>query len=343
MNNFFLSLILIFIAGIFQGTYGLGMKKFSPFSWEAFWVLFSVTGMLIIPLLWSSIAVTGTMKAIGGTGTNIIAGSMLFGALWGIGSILFGLAITYIGISLTYGITMGLAAIMGAVVPLLRIENVTKLPAFPFIMAGIIIMLSGIIVITLAGIMRDRQMKGKKNVSSDIKTGKYFWFGVFFSIANGIAAALLNVGFIYAQPLVKAAADMGNKIQNASLVAWVVVLWGGFLVNGGYATYLLYKNKSYGTLTQRGAERGYLSAVITSILWFAALGIYGQGAALMGSLGPAAGWTMFLALSLIVSTIWGLISGEWRGISGPKKILITGNVILIVSWIILGYANSLMN
>ena len=134
---------------------------------------------------------------------------------------------------------------------------------------------------------------------------------------------------------------MGDKPQNASLIAWVVVLWGGFLVNAGYAIYLLISKKTYVTFFHKGSGRGYLSTVITSILWFAALGIYGQGAALMGSMGPAIGWTMFLALALIVSTIWGLISGEWKGFFKPRLILFIGNGILILAWIILGYANSL--
>lgn len=343
MSNFLLSIILVFLAGTFQGTFGLGMKKFSPFSWEAFWILFSIIGMLIIPIFWSSFAAPGTIKAISGAKSGMIAGSMLFGALWGVGSILFGLAITYIGMSLTYGITMGLAAVMGAIVPLLQVDSISSSPAFLFIIAGILIMLAGIVVLTYAGIKRDLQMKVENNTQSDIKTGKLFWLGVIFSIANGVAAALLNIGFIYAQPMVKAAIEMGDKPQNASLVAWVVVLWGGFLVNAGYAIYLLISKKTYVTFFHKGAGRGYLSAVVTSLLWFAALGIYGQGAALMGKMGPAIGWTMFLALALIVSTIWGLISGEWKGVSKPKQILFIGNGILIIAWIILGYANSLMN
>jgi len=184
MSNFLLSIILVFLAGIFQGTFGLGMKKFSPFSWEAFWLLFSIIGMLIIPILWSLFATSGTITAIIGAKGRMIAGSMLFGALWGVGSILFGLAITYIGMSLTYGITMGLAAVMGAVVPLLRVENISSSPAFPFIITGILIMLAGISILTFAGIKRDKLMRAENNTQSDIKTGKIFWIGFIFSIAT---------------------------------------------------------------------------------------------------------------------------------------------------------------
>ena len=82
--------------------------------------------------------------------------------------------------------------------------------------------------------------------------------------------------------------------------------------------------------------------MLTAVLWFAALGIYGQGAAIMGNLGPVIGWTMFLALSLVVSNAWGLGGGEWRNAPRPLKILLAGDAVLIISWIILGYANSLI-
>ena len=40
--------------------------------------------------------------------------------------------------------------------------------------------------------------------------------------------------------------------------------------------------------------RAWRWAILTGLFWFAALGVYGQGAALMGSLGPVIGWPMLL-------------------------------------------------
>ena len=44
-------LVLLF-ACLFQGSVGICFKKYQPFSWEAFWVLFSVIGVLGIPHIW---------------------------------------------------------------------------------------------------------------------------------------------------------------------------------------------------------------------------------------------------------------------------------------------------
>ncbi|MGV2794871.1 rhamnose/proton symporter RhaT, partial [Clostridium perfringens] len=45
--------LLLLAASLFQGSFGLGMKKYQPFSWEAFWVVFSVIGILLIPAGWT--------------------------------------------------------------------------------------------------------------------------------------------------------------------------------------------------------------------------------------------------------------------------------------------------
>ena len=57
--------------------------------------------------------------------------AMLFGFLWGIGGIMFGVSVPYIGLSLTMGIVMGIAGTLGALIPLLQNENAISLPQFP--------------------------------------------------------------------------------------------------------------------------------------------------------------------------------------------------------------------
>ena len=49
----------------------------------------------------------------------------------------------------------------------------------------------------------------------------------------------------------------------------------------------------------------------------------------------AAGWLVFNAIALIVSSFWGLITGEWKNAEGARKLLYVGDIILIVSWVFL--------
>ncbi len=334
-----LSLVLVLMAGFFQGTFGLGMKKFAPLAWEAYWLIFAVVGMVTIPFIWASIVIPDLTGAISAVPKDKMMWSMVFGACWGVGAILFGLSITYIGVSLAYGITMALAAAIGSLIPL--IQNFTPHPSVPWIIGGIAVMVAGVAVITKAGIMRDRA-QGEEGMAIDgIQRGKLFYLGVIFSILNGLFAALLNVGFVRAFDAKDAAIEQGALPRNASLAAWCVVLIGGCVINVLYAIYLLIKNKSFKTYKTAGASKGVIWALITAVLWFAALGTYGQGAAIMGELGPVIAWTMFLALALVISSFWGLKTGEWKGMTQPLNVLLIGDLVLIVSWCLLGYANYL--
>jgi len=101
------------------------------------------------------------------------------------------------------------------------------------------------------------------------------------------------------------------------------------------------KNRS-GGFSLPGAGRASGWAVLTGVLWFAALGVYGQGAALMGSLGPVIGWPMLLALALVVSNALALRAGEWKGAPGPFRVMLAGVAVLMLACAILGYSNSLL-
>ncbi len=389
MSEFQFSLVLILLAGLFQGTFGLGMKKFAPLAWEAFWLIFAVVGMVILPYVAASAVVPDVWGAIKAVPSGDLWLALIFSACWGVGALMFGLAINYIGMSLAYGITMSLAAAMGSLIPLFGVEDFAADPAVPWIIGGIVVMVLGVVVLTYAGILRETTQAKLGQAVAGIRQGKMFYIGLLFAILNGLGAALLNVSFTKAQPAAQAAIAQGGQPvaeaaatqgdqpaadatlaqegqpvpeavvtqggegmaeaaltpgvlpRNASLVAWVIALFGGFVVNVAYSLFLLFKNKSFGTYAAPKASKGIIAALITSLLWFAALGVYGQGAAIMGKLGPVIGWSMFLALSLVVSSMWGLKDGEWKGMALPLRVLLIGDGVLVVSWIILGYANSI--
>ena len=112
------------------------------------------------------------------------------------------------------------------------------------------------------------------------------------------------MGFANAAPIADKAQEYGVIARNSSLAAWVVVLWGAFMMNFGYAIFLLIKNNSWKTFSFKNAKNAYKWSFIAGFCWFAALGVYGQGAALLGEIGPVIGWPILLGLSLIISNYW---------------------------------------
>lgn len=339
MESMFFPFLLIIFASVFQGSFGLGMKYMAPLKWEAWWLVHASIAMLIIPLVWAYLVVPDLFGVLGTafsdpSMSNVVFMAMLFGFLWGIGGILFGVSVPYIGLSLTMGIVMGLAGSIGALIPLLLMENATSTPQFPYVIGGLLITLVGVAITAKAGIDKDKLSTEEVTEKTNIMKG------IFIAVACGILSALLNVGFVSAAPIADLAKEAGAVDRNASLASWVVVLLGAYVMNAGYAVYLLIKNKSWNNFKIEGAGKAYKGAIVASILWFGALGVYGQGAALIGPIGGVIGWPMLLGLSLIVSNFWAYRAGEWKGAKKPFNLLLVGLVILIFASVILGYSNT---
>lgn len=340
MGDLAFPLLLVVFASFFQGTFGLGMKYMRPLSWEGWWLVHVTVAMVVLPWAWALVAVPDPIGAIAGAPRAAVVGGMIYGFLWGVGGILFGVSVGRVGVSITYGIVMGLAASMGSLVPLFQMEGAASKGAFPFILIGVGMMLVGVGISAVAGVRRDRAQATVGGIDG-IRTGSAFRVGLGIAVASGVLSALLNVGFASAQPVARAAEACGALTRNSSLVAWVVVLVGAYAMNAGYALFLLIKNGSWGSYGAAGSGKAYRWAVLAGLFWFGALGVYGQGAALMGEMGPVIGWPMLLGLALVISNVWAARAGEWKGAAGPFRLMLLGVGVLIGACAILGYANGL--
>ena len=330
-----LPFLLVIFASIFQGSFGVGMKYMAPLKWEAWWLVHVTIAMILFPIGWALFAVPGLFDIIANSPKNAILLAMFFGFLWGIGGIMFGKSIPYIGISLTYGIVMGLAASMGSLIPLFQTENATSNPAFPYVLLGIASMLVGVVITAKAGLQRDALLRSDSSQPQTANITK----GILIAVTSGVLSAFLNVGFANATPIAKVAEAAGVITRNSSLAAWVVVLLGAFAMNALYAIFLLIKNKSWNSFSTVNSGKAYLWAIVAGLCWFAALGIYGQGSALMGEMGPIIGWPILLGLSLIISNIWAYSAGEWKNAKKPFQLLLVGLAVLILASVVLGYSN----
>ena len=329
----FLPFLLLIFASFFQGTFGLGMKYMNPMSWESWWVIHVLVAMILFPMIWAYIVIPDLFDIIASSPKDAIYSAMLYGFLWGIGGIMFGVSVPYIGLSLTMGIVMGLAGSAGSLIPLFQIENATSQPSFPYIIGGLIISLIGVAITAKAGIDRDKLINSSSKSKNILK-------GLLIAVTCGLLSSLLNVGFANAAPIAEKAQEFGVITRNSSLAAWVVVLWGAFIMNFSYAGLLLFKNNSWTTFSLKNSMNAYKWSLIAGFCWFAALGVYGQGAALLGEIGPVIGWPILLGLSLIISNYWAYNAGEWDNAQKPFNKLLIGLFVLIISAVVLGLGNS---
>lgn len=334
-------IILLLLAGFAQGSFGMGMKNQKPLSWEAFWLVYSIAAMLVIPVIWGVVASGSFFEAIFATDFATLSTSMLLGFLWGIGGILFGMSVNYVGVSITNGVVMGLAGGLGAIIPLLGIDGVTSQPSFPYVIIGVAIMLVGVAMSAYSGILRDKEQGASSEEGS--KNKKLLVKGMIIVTISGVFSALLNVGFEEATPVVENAKALGMSDASAAIPSRAVVVFGGLIMNLGYAVYLLCKNRTWSDFKKldRAKVKSITWAKITGLLWFLPLGLSGIVAASMGELGNVITWPVMLALSLVFGNIWGYVSGEWKGTKKSFIIMSLAAVVLIGACLILTFKDSL--
>jgi len=341
MNELLLPILIVVIASLFQGTFGLGMKYVKPMAWEAWWLVHATVAMVIFPLAWALLVVPDLFGVVAQAPANELFTGSLLGFLWGIGGIMFGVSVGYIGMSLTYGIVMGLCSIAGALIPMfLRFDSINP-ASLPYMIGGLVLLAVAVVIVTVAGLKRDRKLAKEGGEIQGVQKGQAFRKGLIIASVCGLLSSTLAVGFDNTTAIGKLAEEAGALERNTALARWVVVLAGAYLMNAGYALILLIRNKSFSSFKTPGMMKVLKWAIIAGLLWFAALGTYGQGVALMGDIGTMICWPVMLGLSLIVSNAVGVMTGEWKNMGGPLKLMLIGVLVIIVATVLMAYAATL--
>ncbi|MGN0243962.1 MAG: L-rhamnose/proton symporter RhaT [Lachnospiraceae bacterium] len=318
-------MILLCIAGLCQGTFALGYKRYEPFSWEAFWGIYCLFCMIISTfftvVLMPDFIMYYTETGIAKTGAAVFAGGC-----WGLSAILFSKAVGMIGVSLVYGLSMGISSVVGSLLPMLL--NQTYLPAQQMLLLGIgvIMTLIGTGVVTYAGLLKEKKTKSAKIC---MKTG------IVFTLLSGLGSAAMNVGFSF----MESSGLREIPYARASAFQWLPVLLGGCLAGTVYCTVELFRKHTWHTFTGPKSGRRCIVLFLTSIVWYLALYFYGVAANLLGRFGTTIGWVAFQAIALFISNAAGLAMGEWKESTRSKKLLFLGDVILVVSWVFVAISN----
>lgn len=309
--------IILIFAGICQGSFGLGYKKYSPFSWEVFWGVYNIL-CLIVMTIWTIINEPRLFSVMALAEPQYIIVPILCGIVWGLSTLAFSKSVILVGMSMCFGVNMGVSAAVGSIIPFIRGQKDILPVNLSLFLLSIIITLLGIAVITKAGMNRDKD--------KEIKNMK---LGILLAIVSGICSGMMNVGFDYAAVITE-----GIKSDIAkTAVQWFLVLGGGNVAAALCCLVLALKNKTLNTVFGKRVPRRICILFLTAIVWFAALALYGIASNMTSGAGLC--WLMFNAIALVVSNFWGIKMGEWSGFAKEKRLLFIGDAILALSWVII--------
>lgn len=323
MHQTIAGMCLLILAGTMNASFAAPMKFVRSWVWENTWLLWSLFALLLLPfaLAFSTIPHFGSILSAASEVTCLV---VVFGAAWGIAQVLFGLALERIGIALTFSIVLGLSAAMGALIPLVsqhRDRVFTRSGTIS--LAGIVLVLLGVALSAVAGKIRDRVRNAGALQSA------HFGSGLLMAVVAGICASMMNVGFSYGAPLMQAAIAHGAASQWATDVVWAPLLAGGAVPNILYCLYLLSKNKTGKNYSSPDTARNAGLAFVMAILWFGSSILYGVATLLLGDLGAVVGWPLFMSLIVIVASVIGILTGEWKA-AGHHALRVQALAVLVL-------------
>lgn len=324
-------LLLILIAGIFQGAFigPMGLQK--GWSWENGWFIFSLLGMFALNWVVASFYIPDLCAVYGTVPTSDLVVLGVLGIGWGCGSVLFGIGMDKLGMSLGYPIIMGLLALLGTIIPLFinDLDSLFSLKVL-LLLLGSVIVLIGIIICTKAHDLKVTESNTDTNHSMGT---------ILIAVGAGVLSCLPNVGASVGKSITEAATATGASSFMAGNAVWAFLFTFGLLPNIGYTIYLLKRNRSF-KYFKNNLIRNTLAGLLMSFLWISSFYLYGAGASQMGNWGLIIGWPLFISLSIVIGNVLGLLKGEWTGASIiARKKLNQGMLLIIVAMIIIGICN----
>lgn len=317
--------LLIIAAGSFcQSSSYVPIKKVRDWSWESFWLVQGVFAWLVFPLLGAMLAVPSghtLIEAYSENPTDALL-AILFGVLWGVGGLTFGLSMRYLGVALGQSISLGTCAGLGTILTPLFMGNPGELTG-PVIV-GVVVTLIGIAIIGVAGGMR---AKSAGETVKDFNFGK----GITVALIAGLMSACFSIGLGFGSSL---CFEETPEIYR-TLPATFLVTLGGFFTN---AVYCLWQNGRNRTFSDYGKTSLYLNNILfcalAGLLWYSQFfGLaLGKGFLVSSATLLTFSWCILMSLNVTFSNVWGIILKEWQGTtSKTKTVLVAGLIVLIVS------------
>lgn len=330
-----LGLLIIAIGSFGQSSSYVPIKKIKSWEWENFWLVQGIFAWLVFPLLGALLAVPegGSLFSLLSSGGALKA--IVYGVLWGVGGLTFGLSMRYLGVALGQSISLGTCAAFGTLFPALMAGTDLFHGEGLVLLLGVCITLAGIAVIGYSGSLRSQSMseEEKKAAVKDFALTK----GLLVALLAGVMSACFALGLDAGTPIKETALSAGVNPLYAGLPVILLVTFGGFLTNAAYCFWQNIKNgttKDYFKVSPSLFINNVLFCMLAGVLWYSQFfglemgkSFFTDNAVLM-----AFAWSILMSLNVVFSNLWGIILREWAG--ADRKTLVTlgiGLFILIFS------------
>ncbi len=333
------------IGGFAAGSFYIPFKGVRGWAWESYWIVGGLFTWLILPWTIAVIATPRLLHVLGQAPRDSLLWTFLFGALWGVGNLSFGLSLRYLGVALGMAIALGSCALFGTIIPPLydgTFRTLAGTSGGQAILAGLGVCLSGIACCTLAGRRRELESssEARDRAISEANFARGIWVAAFAGLLSACFALAIQAG----KPIAQTAVALGTSDLHRNSPVMAILFCGGFLTNCSWCVTLNFRNSTGGDYIDWSGVpliRNYLYSALAGCIAYMEFLFYGMGTTQMGNY-DFSSWTIHMAFIIVFSNLWGIWFDEWRGTSrGTRAINYLGISILIVSTIVVGYGNYL--
>jgi L-rhamnose-H+ transport protein len=366
----FIGILYHWIGGLASASNFIPFRGIRRWSWEIYWIVQGVAAWIIAPSLIAWLLVPHFLSVIAAAPHRSVGFAALFGVLWGVGGLTFGLSIRYLGIALGYAVSLGLCTVFGTLIPPIyagQMHAILHETSGKVILLGILVCLLAVGVNGFAGWSKEHEITEERKAETgeaDFSLGR----GLLVAIFAGIMSAFFAFGLAAGAPIASVAKE--RLLAEGRLDLWqnlpvlVVVLWGGFVTNVVWSVVLIVRNRSVNQFAGAAGvnpmeahqivpeeigrrldgallARNYLFAALAGVVWYFQFFFYSLGQTKMGKY-DFSSWTLHMASIIIFATLWGIFLKEWNGTTRRTKTLVgLGLSLLIGSTLIVGYGNYL--
>jgi L-rhamnose-H+ transport protein len=311
------------------------MKYTRQWKWENTWLVFAAAALLIIPWLLAAGFVPHLAEVYRGVSSRALLAPLVFGFLWGIAQVTFGLGISAVGMALAFAVVAGLSCLSGSLIPLLVLNPADLLrPRGILLLVSMPILFAGLALYGMAGRRRGKEQAPASGAAG--AAAMSFAAGLAICIFTGIFGSNLNLGFAFSGPILKKAVALGAFPLTSTYASWALVLGAGFIPNLLYCFLLLFRNGSWSLFLKPGWARETGLGIAMGLLWLSGLVGYGIGATLVGKYGTSLGFALFTAAQILSSNFLGILTGEWKATSpATRRVLTAAVVVILISVLVL--------
>ena len=357
--NPLLGVVFHWLGGLASGSFYVPFRRVKFWAWETYWLVGGFFSWIIVPWIVGLFMTRDLLVVLHEAPRENIFWAYVFGVLWGLGGLTFGLTMRYLGMSLGMAVALGYTAAFGTLMPpIFRGEFVSMVLGTHsgiVVLAGVGICMLGIVFAGAAGVSKEKEMSDqqKREAIKEFNLKR----GLLVATFSGVMSACFAYGLAAGDPIKELTVKHGTPSLWQGLPVLVVVLLGGFTTNLIWCVILNVRNRtSYQYLSSEirgerdgsngGAQRApmisnYLFSALAGTTWYMQFFFYTMGETQMGRY-KFSSWTLHMASIMIFSTLWGIALHEWKGAGRRTKLLVALSLaVLVASTIVVGYGNYL--